>query len=380
MLGNFRSNKMKKSPLIVSVPAGELAHCEIPATVFPVKQLLAGSISAPLRCALGIVQQAFGKKYSALWCVARPEMFVEASTLGWLKARLDGARDHVCLTDGHALKAIPGLHNRLFFYAGEWVGSANNLRNSLRRAPEMLSQFHGTINDQGAIFAEFPDHTLEPEILLAKVYAEKSRLGWTFPLYSNPHSHEDSANRMLARGDHSAPRDLEFREADFELVICTEVSLQDLNFCRVIARKINDAAFSAVRRLVIQLPELEPCRNGNIERMVVFLGGLARSGVAIPRAYLSGVQLVSDLSVIALENTEAKKGKVRYHLTIPQSLSTWRHAGELFSSAKSVNCYMDETKHKMASTVTGSLRKMIGCPTKFEGWKADSHRRNDGNG
>ena len=371
---------MKKSPLIVSVPAGELAHCEIPATVFPVEQLLAGSISAPLRCALGIVQQAFGKKYSALWCVARPEMFVEASTLGWLKARLDGALDHICLTDGRALKAIPGMRNRLFFYAGEWVSSVNHLRACLLRAPEQLSQFYGTINDQGAILAEFPEHTLESEVLLGPVQVEKSGLAWSFPLYANPHSHEDSANRMLARGDHLASMDLDTRVADFELVVSTEASLQDLNFCRVIAGKINDAAFSAGRRLVIQLPELEPSRNGNIERMVVFLGGLARSGVAIPRAYLSGVQLVSDLSVIALENTEAKKGKARYHLTIPQSLSTWRHAGELFSSAKSVTCYIDETKHKMASTVTGSLRKMIGCPTKFEGWTADSRRRNDGNG
>ena len=371
---------MKNFPLIVSVPAGELAGCEIPAAVFPVEHLLAGAISEPLRCALGVLKQMLAKKYSALWCVARPEMFVEAATLGWLKERMGGATDHICLTDGHAVKAIPGMRNRLFFYAGEWVSSVDNFRKCLLRAPEQLSQFYGTINDQGAIFAEFPEHALDPEILLATVAAEKSGLGWCFPLYINPHSHEDSANRMLARGDHSASVDIESREAGLELVLCTEAALQDLNFCRAIAGKINEAAFSAARRLVIQLPELEPSRNGNIERMMVLLAGLARSGVAIPRAYLSGVQLVSHLSVIALENTEAKKGKGGYYLTIPQSLSTWRHARGLFSSAKSVTCHIDETTHKTASTVTGSLQKMIGCPTKFEGWTADSRRRSAGNG
>ena len=361
---------MPKAPLLISIPPSELARCEFSSAIFPADRLSEGSISEPLRHAFEILKSTSGKKYSSILCVARPEMFVESFTLRWLKERIAGASDHIYLTDGRALKAVPGMHNRIYFYGCEWVNANQTLGKCLHRAPEQLSQFRATINDQGSIFANFPEHKISRDILRPKGDPEAHRLSWSYPLYSNPHSPQDSADRMFARGEISAAVDMEAQDQSLEIILCSESSLQDLNFCRILAHRINQVAFDSTRRLIIQLPVLEHPRNGNVERMIAVLCGLALSRISIPRAYLKGVQLIS-----ALSGTHLQSAKGRYHLTIPQSIATWQWSKVFFANAKSITCHLDETTQMTSVSVTRALTKMIGCPTKFEPWTEESRRQ-----
>ena len=362
---------MENYPFLISVPPAELDASRLPSSLFPATSLLEMSISDPLRRAVQVLIHELSPQSEAVLCLARPEMFVEATTLGWLNQRVNGATQHICLTDGSSLKALPGFQNQLFFYGGDWLSARANLRKTLYRAPEQLSQYVATINDLGEGGIDYEKFALQRRIMRPSVERKSGGIGWSFPFYRNPHSDQDSAERMLGRGVAAPPKVASGAEASIEVLLCSEASMHDVNFCRVVAEKICQTLFHPERRLIIQLPVLENGRNSNLDRMTCLLEGLRRSRVAIPRLELEGVTLVT-----GTEWMTADLRSTAYTLTIPSSAALWRWSAKFFAQAANITCHLGESETVDDKSVVDHLKKFTDRRVRFEPWcqEAQAHQ------
>ena len=358
---------MAKQTLLLSVPPSEIFSFAVDRSIFDATQLLAANISEPLKKALLIIFRELAPSYRRFLCVVRPEMFVEATTLKWLNERVDEAKEHICLSDGHSLKAIPGLRNHLFFNAADWLDARERFRRNLRWAPEQLTQFVSTINDMGEASIDYRKFKLNRRILRPSSGINLQHVCWSYSLYSNPHSPEDGANRMLARGVSIHSGLLISGDPCVDIVLCSEAAMHDLNFCRVLANKINEAAFNPSRKLVIQLPSLQSGRNNNLDRLICFLSGLHRARVPIPRLELPRIQLVTSLNSL-----EDKLPSIKYTLTLPSSIALWQWSPAVFSSAISLTCYLGELRGQVDQEMLESLQKMLGPRAVLAEWSPEA--------
>src|SRR5579862_3236976 len=95
--------------LLVSLPAKELdAFCPT-GSIFKDTELRNTPLSVELRLALDVARQACAKRRVPLLIVARPEIFTHGLPLKWLRDRLGGVEDHLCISDGTAVRPIPQL-------------------------------------------------------------------------------------------------------------------------------------------------------------------------------------------------------------------------------------------------------------------------------
>ena len=133
-------------PLAVSLPVRELGRTPLPGSVFGAAALVEAPLSEPLRRALALVSSAARRGGAELLFVARPEIFIYGEGLTWLRATLGPARRHLSLSDGTAVKLIPGLSNHVFFYGLSRRDDSGALRQLMRRAPELLGQFDSQLN------------------------------------------------------------------------------------------------------------------------------------------------------------------------------------------------------------------------------------------
>lgn len=132
--------------LVISVPARDLAAIAIPGSIFDTALLANPLLPADLRLAVDTVKSLSGGAAAPLFCVARPEMFTHGRALSWLREKIGGATDHICLSDGESAKLIPELRNHLFTYGLHSHRRAQEFKRLLRRAPELLEQFDSQVN------------------------------------------------------------------------------------------------------------------------------------------------------------------------------------------------------------------------------------------
>ena len=131
---------------VLSVPARGLALADVPGSVFDAEALLAMPLAPDLRRAVGLALRAHGGAGVPVRCVVRPEIFTHGRSLAWLKEKLGPVTDHLNLSDGTAVKLIPGLRNHMFTYGLHAQGHAQEFKKLLRRAPELLGQIQSQVN------------------------------------------------------------------------------------------------------------------------------------------------------------------------------------------------------------------------------------------
>jgi len=131
--------------VLISLPALELARTTPPSSVFSAQALDAASLSPTLRDALDLVANCAPPGRPRL-IVARPEMFTDDATLAWLNQAIGGVLDHVALSDGAAVRLVPGLRNHVYFYDIGQIGRLEALERLERRAPEVFMQLHSQVN------------------------------------------------------------------------------------------------------------------------------------------------------------------------------------------------------------------------------------------
>ncbi len=132
--------------LLVSLPARELSLFTPSGSLFTGAELRDVPLSHELRAALKLVVQTCAAKKLRILMVARPEMFTHGMSLDWLRSRLGGIEDHLCISDGTAVRPIPQMRNHLFLYRLGNLHNAAAFQRLSRCAPELLASMHSQVN------------------------------------------------------------------------------------------------------------------------------------------------------------------------------------------------------------------------------------------
>jgi hypothetical protein len=291
------------------------------------------SISAELRLASDLVASAYRDTggRAPIRCVARPEMFTHGPSLDWLRRTLGSATQHVCLSDGTSIKLIPGFRNHLFTYGLQSHQRHIDFTKLIRRAPELLAQYHSQINSFHRI-----DHqglTSEPtaNLMQRKTPLQASAV-WYFGFYLNPDSLEDSAENMLTWGELEEPVLADFEKVTY--IPLTEAAAHDVNFQRMIAETIAPAYFDRTHCLFIRLPMVG---SDLTDRMRLALDGIRRCHLHIPRVRSRNVFFSSgDLSEDLLASLGSRLSLVLHH-----TFEFWRYTRPLYQEAKEVAVFLD---------------------------------------
>ncbi len=186
---------LDRIPPLISVPPNELSQHVLSGSVVPLTEILSTQISHELRVALLLLHTAFGEG-AELRVVVRPEMFTHGSTLSWLHDQIEGIDAHLCLSDGEAIRVVPGLKNHVFFYGIGKAGALEGFLRLRRRAPELLA---GLATQFNSALDMLPGQTRRPRMTLLPTTAH-SEEGMTLPFFTSRGPVERDA-RALAGQD-----------------------------------------------------------------------------------------------------------------------------------------------------------------------------------
>jgi hypothetical protein len=351
------------SPLLISVPVTELGTLPPCGSLFDARRLLGAHITTPLYRALRLVFEALAPSYNGVLCVARPEMFTHGESLAWLQGRIEGARDHLCLSNGHVLKTLPGVRNHLFMYGLEDQTANVSFRTLLRRAPEQLDAFEEQLNSSH-VSKRSSGQMPNPRSLGPGQPIPARGLISYHPFYRNRHSHEDSAERMLAWGSHNLPSMSEYQQAI--VVLCTDAGLHDENFCRALGRLVADASRRKDLAVVLRLPDLDLPEATTTARMDRLLSGISRSEVSIPRVRMLQVILTTDLDEAAFADLG-----VPYELVVHDTFPFWSQTRKFYARAADIHVYLSRVpfgRRREALTIQNDL---LGRTSKLHRWTSE---------
>ena len=348
--------------LVLSVPIEELARSPIPASVFDAEHLRKARVSVGLRRALHLVQESIAPRFDKIVCVARPEIFTHGVARAWLDARIEGAREHLALSNGHVLKSIDGLQNTVFVYGLDQHAARRYYRTLLFRAPQLLGNFARQINGTHPFGCNAPGQIPDTLVVELKTAAAAEETTRYYPLYWNRHSEEDSAERMLGWGRSAAPS---FDGCErLTMVLCTDAGLHDANFCHSIAAAIADAAKDPALGVLIALPSFdEPA--GTRQRLSRFFAGLACGGVVVPRTRLNRVIACTEIHEAQVSDLD-----LPFDLLLHDSFPLWSYTREFYATAATVA--ISRSKGVDANTDALALeRALMGREPRSARWSTD---------
>jgi hypothetical protein len=341
--------------LLVSLPASELPHIALTASLFRPETLFEAAISEALRTALGAIA-------APLLFVARPEMFTDGATLEWLTTRCEGIVDHLHVSDGSTVKLLPGFRNHVFFYGLGRRQDRDALGRLEKHLPELFAQVHSQVNT--ALSFRWKDTLIEPHTLVMSSRGGVDTGDFELRrLFLNRHSPEDSADRTLSFPviEPSAPR---FRELHY--IRLTERGLRDLDCARDIA-ELAAQLFVDPTRCVIFIPPRSAVSSR--ERLRVLAAALVEGGVHLPAATVPNILTATgDLAVEALE----AMSDVR-RLIVDDVDDFWRSPASFYETFESVTVYTRRRRHDPIA-FQRMLNDAYGARTLIA-WSSDGARR-----
>jgi len=344
-------------PLVISVPACELAHVALTGSVFDAKLMEGASISADLKIAVDLIAAAYrrGGATEPLRCVARPEVFTHGASLDWLQNALGPIKQHLCLSDGTSVKLIPQLRNHLFTYGIQSHQRYADFKKLMRRAPELLAQYDSQVNSFHR--GEYSDPAVEPaSSTLLPMAPLAAAASWSFGFYLNPHSLEDSAEHMLKWGEIEERPLAEFQKITY--IPLTEAAANDAYFQRRVAEMIAPIYFDPTQCLLIRLPMLQ---SELTTRMTIALDGIRKSRLHLPQARSKNIFFLSgDLS-------EASIAPVRSRLkwVLHQTFEFWRYTGALYQEAQEIMVYLDADRTSSLEIARNFYLQAFGRAPRF---------------
>jgi hypothetical protein len=263
--------------LLVSIPGAALDRLALPGSLFGWDTLRDAVLPPSLHVALRLVVRHCEKEGVALRFIARPEIFTHGAARAWLDARLDAARDHLALTDGRTLNAIPGLRNHAFFHARGEAAAEAALARLLAVAPELVGGLAGQVN--GTLAARCGGRWARPPCLVLRLdTAAPSDPGLHAPFRLLPGGPERNA---AASAESALPPDAAPPgPRPPRYVPLSEVALDDPGFVLELARMIQHAALGG-EPLLLGLPATGETLAA---RIAPVLSALAASRAVLPRA------------------------------------------------------------------------------------------------
>lgn len=321
---------LSASRLALSLPAAELQHVGLPGAVFPARQLDALPVSTRLRQAVRLVEM----HCEELICVARPEMHAHGAARAWLAHRLDDVHEHVGISDGSAVKLIPGLRNHVFFHALDLHAGFSALQRLLRRTPEACRSLDSQINSAFTTVRSDQGRMPVPQLLLPTT----PRLGQQdmpalLPLYLDPSSIEASVHHLLRHPARLPPLD------DFARIVYAPLSQTAL--CtprgrRVIKHLIRNACLDSRKCLLLRLPRIDSRNDEDTSAALIWsLTTLHELNLPLPTRPLDNILLCGGDLPEALLHEHADKIELRIDTTFP----FWQYSAALYRRLRHIHCH-----------------------------------------
>jgi hypothetical protein len=313
--------------LAVSFPASQVEQLTLPGSVFAWGDIADASLAPELRVALRLVMHAAEARGATVRFIARPEIFTHGVSRAWLDAKLDGTTHHLALTDGQALRLLPGLANHMFFYARGITAAEEALRRLVGRAPELFEQLESQVN--GALSFRIGQRDVQPEqqwLRFDRTPAiELPRLAPLILRSGDPgRSGELAAAAALPSAEAPAA------EAPLHYIPLSEAALADEAFLAEIAQLAQRAPMHTPAELpVLGLP---PCATPDAplaDRLAGVFRSLAASGLVFSRTPSWNLRFATEPPAAA-----AMAGG---RITLHPSTAFWRFGQDIFAAAKVVD-------------------------------------------
>jgi hypothetical protein len=270
----------------------ELRDVVLPGSIFDARAWAGAKVSTDLAAAVDLVVRVCALLGRRVAFIYRPEIFTHGETLSWLHQELGGIEDHLSISDGSAIKLVPGLQNHMFLYAPGNERHLNDFRRLVERAPEIIPQLGLQINS--AFSVRHCGQTCRPKSLLLQAQVLQTQADNDLrKFYLNPNALDTTSVGRSLKSASLAPGGLEhFKSVTY--VPFTGSAAEDAPFCRMVARMILRSVGDREGCLLI-LGCPTACREtlSFAERVTRLLAGIQSSGIVLPRAILDQV-LVSN--------------------------------------------------------------------------------------
>jgi hypothetical protein len=244
-------------------------------------------------------------------------MFTHGVSLDWLRSRAPGIEDHLCISDGTAVRPIPTMRNHLFLYRLGSVDNAAAFARLSRCAPELLAGFHSQLNTSFG-FRVGRDTVVPPTVLLQGTAKAKPSSSFKFYAHVDDPSLEASVQNILQTEVSFKAKSGRFSHLTY--VPMTEAAAHDKPFAKKIAQAIRRSYADPARSVVLRLPRLNP--SARIEqRLEAALRAVRAPDLDHPRVPQSSVLFVTeDPTAQALTALAAARD-----LLVHSSLEFWHH-------------------------------------------------------
>ncbi len=350
--------------LAVSLPAGEVAKLSLSGSLFSAADLAAAPVSPGLLRAVQLVEAASAKRGGRLVFIARPEVFTDPVTLGWLGERLHGIGNHLCITDGGAVRVLPGLRNHMFFYQPGLHANAEAFGRLCWRAPELIAGLGVQINSAARV--QLGETSVGPasQLLMPQTgaAADPAEL---FGFCITPGPAERAASWMLARGPVDPAPLTGFARAAY--LPLTETALSEPVFCDAAADHVAATFFDPAACLLLRLPELASGNTTLADRLAFAVARLSRGRVALPRVPAGNIFfLTGDPDPALLDGLGAAPA-----LTLPGSFDFWRHPTAFYSRFASIAVLGLAARRRAYGPLATLLTKALGRKPELRWLKSD---------
>lgn len=313
--------------LAVSLPAAELQRVELPAAVFSAQQFAALPVSMRLRQAVRLLEM----HCEELVFIARPEMHAHGAARAWLARRLEDIHEHVGISDGTAIKLLPGLRNHVFFHALDLRDGFSALRRLMRRVPETFQGLDTQINSAfSSVNHAMPTSTL---LLPTLPQPDQGDMPVLLPLYLDPSSIDTTAHELLRQ-----PTRLPSLDGVARIVYAplSQTALSTPAGRRRVRKLIRHACMDGGTHLLLRLP----CMTGRDDEspmaaLVWLLSALHELNLPLPTRSLGNIHLcLNDLPESLLHRYAE-----RMELCIDDAFPLWRYSAALYRRLRQVRCH-----------------------------------------
>ena len=264
--------------LLVSVPAKELDAVCPPGSIFKDTVLRNTPLSVELRLALDVARHACAKKRVPLLIVARPEIFTHGLALQWLRDQLGGIEDHLCISDGTAVRPIPLLRNHLFLYRLGIYENAAAFHRLSHCAPELLASMHSQVNTC-MTFGPVHSPVCPPPILLQVTEPRRKPKSPTLYRYVHGQSLQTCVTKTLQLELPAREALSNFKRLTY--IPLTETACKDSAFCRAVMQAICESGPNPDVGVILRIPYIG-LQTATIEDRIRTVIEFIRSAGSIP--------------------------------------------------------------------------------------------------
>jgi hypothetical protein len=341
--------------LAVSLPLRELRDVVLPTSIFDANAWAGARIAADLAEAMDLVLRFCALLGRRVVFIYRPEIFTHGETLSWLHRELGGIEDHLSISDGSAIKLVPGLKNHMFLYAPGYERHLSDFRRLVTRAPEIMPQLGLQINS--AFSLRNGSQTCRPKPLLLQAHAQDTVADRDLRrFYLNPNALDTTSVGRSLTSPALVPGRLDgFNSMTY--VPFNENAAADVLFCQMVARMIVRSVGDGQDKLLVL--GCAPARTENepfADRVTRLFVAIQASGIVLPRAVLGHV-LVSPgfIDASLVENIGGARTALLHH-----TFAFWQLCPATYAVFDQVTLVLPQSRRRDRAAMTALLADAAG--------------------